>query len=604
MSNGWKKLFRLKTLRKEDLERSDLARVLNVADLIFLSLGCTVGAGAYILTGKIALSVAGPSIVLSFLIAALSSLLAACCYAEFGGRIPRAGSAYTYTYITLGELLAFIVGWSLILEYAIGVASNVKALTTNFDSMVNGNISAYLKSVLPMKSYIFGSYPDFLAFSIVMLLTLILLFGVKESAIVNNVATGINLYVLCFIIICGFFKADFKNWTIKNEIASAYSAGKGGFFPYGVSGMFKGAATCFYAFVGFDTIATTGEEAQNPQTTIPLSILVSLLIITLLYVGVSAVVILMCPYYLVDPLTPLTKAFEYVGWGHYNIIIYIGIVCALSTSIFSSLFPLPRIVYTMANDGIIFKHFSTVSNKFKTPWLAVLVCGILAAIISTIFDLGQLIDMLSLATLLAYTLVSKSITVLRYRRVILQTSESIPTDTDDVSLGQDESSVFLRESIKSKFYRWFNPNSTLPTKSTEHVALIASVSLTFVVVVLICIVSLFEQKLLQIDPWVVVIVSLLSLVIIILLALIARQPQNQEHVHFKVPFVPVFSEVSASFNMFLVTKLPSSAWIRFGIWLVLGSLVYFGYGFRRSKESLREQNLVEDQASTSEGTPA
>uniref|UniRef100_A0A0L8IGQ3 Cationic amino acid transporter C-terminal domain-containing protein n=1 Tax=Octopus bimaculoides TaxID=37653 RepID=A0A0L8IGQ3_OCTBM len=567
MSNGLKKLFRLKTLRKDDLERSNLARVLNVADLIFLSLGCTVGAGAYILTGKIAFSVAGPSIVLSFLVAALSSLLAACCYAEFGGRIPRAGSAYTYTYITLGELLAFIVGWSLILEYAIGVASNVKALTTNFDSMISGNISAYLKSVLPMKSYIFGTYPDFLAFSIVMLLTSILIFGVKESAIVNNVATGINLYVLCFIIICGFFKADLKNWTIKNEIASA---GKGGFFPYGVSGMFQGAATCFYAFVGFDTIATTGEEAQNPQTTIPLSILVSLLIITLLYVGVSAVVTLMCPYYLVDPLTPLTKVFEYVGWGRYNIIIYIGIVCALSTSIFSSLFPLPRIVYTMANDGIIFQHFSTVSNKFKTPWLAVLVCGILAAIISTIFDLGQLIDMLSLATLLAYTLVSKSITVLRYRRVILQTSESIPTDTADVPLGQDESSVFLRESMKSKFYRWFNPNSALPTESTEYVALIASVSLTFVFVVLICVVTLFEQHLLEIHPWVVIIVSLSSLVIIILLALIARQPQNQEHVNFKVPLVPVVSEVSASFNMFLVTKLPSSAWIRFGIWLFLG----------------------------------
>ncbi|GAB1602290.1 high affinity cationic amino acid transporter 1-like, partial [Argonauta hians] len=593
-----KNLIRLKTLKKDDLPVSDLARVLNLFDLILLSLGCTVGTGAYILTGEVARNVAGPSIVLSFIIAALTSLLAAFCYAEFGGRIPRAGSAYTYTYLTLGELTAFIVGWSLILEYAIGVASNVKALTTNFDSMINGTMSSYLKSVAPIKFHIFGEYPDFAAFFIVMVLTLILMCGVKESAVINNIATTINVLVLCYFIIAGLFHVDVKNWSIKNETAAQHTAGTGGFFPYSFSGTMAGAATCFYAFVGFDIISTTGEEARNPQKSIPLSILLSLLIVTLLYVGVSTVITLMCPYYLIDPLTPLPKVFDYIGWVQPKVIIYTGVVCALGTSIFSSLFPLPRIVYTMANDGIIFQCFSRVSSRFKTPWLAVLVCGFLAAVISTVFDLPQLIEMLSLATLLAYTLVSKSITILRYRRVILQTEPSpCPVDVDEDN-GEDgyrpdleNSLLFSQESFGCKIYRWFNPNITEPNESTERIALVASVLLSLVLCVLFYITSFLEKSY---PSWAIVMTSVLGLLAVLLLVVISNQPQNQEPVGFKVPLVPIMSEFSAVLNMYLVTKLSYSAWIRFAVWLFLGFLIYFSYGLRYSKEAPKANRLSPD----------
>jgi len=232
--------------------------------LAALGIGSTLGAGIYVLAGEVARSIAGPSIVISFFIAAVASILSGLCYAEFGARVPKAGSAYVYSYVTVGELCAFVIGWNLFLEYVIGASSVARAWSEYFDSILNSRIRNYtLTNIGEIHASGFSRYPDFFAFLLVLLVTFILGIGVKNSSRFNNVFTGINLLVILFITCVGLYFAKGENWTRD-------------FAPFGISGIFSGAATCFYAFVGFDVIATTGEEARNPSRAIPIAIVLAL----------------------------------------------------------------------------------------------------------------------------------------------------------------------------------------------------------------------------------------------------------------------------------------------------------------------------------------
>ncbi|XP_051486465.1 cationic amino acid transporter 3 [Apus apus] len=602
MTSIGKKLIRRRVV---DLSSEDtrFARCLSTLDLIALGVGSTLGAGVYVLAGEVAKDMAGPSIVLCFLVAALSSVLAGLCYAEFGARVPKTGSAYLYSYVTVGEIWAFTTGWNLILSYVIGTASVARAWSAAFDNIIGNHISTFFMNTTTMHlPGVLAKHPDFFAVILIGLLTVLLAFGVSESALVNKIFTAVNLVVLGFVIIAGFVKGDIKNWqlSVEDYINRSHVGplldvrkekfGSGGFVPFGLEGILTGAATCFYAFVGFDCIATTGEEARNPQRSIPIGIIVSLLICFVAYFGVSAALTLMVPYFLLNKESPLPEAFKAVGWEPARYAVAVGSLCALSTSLLGSMFPMPRVIYAMAEDGLLFKFLSSINSRTKTPLLATITSGFLAAVMAFLLDLKDLVDLMSIGTLLAYSLVAVCVLILRYQFGQLNSSKAM----EMLELtGNEEERVVMNPAITAasaqqketlSLAMLFNPPTDTPTALSGRIVYIC-VSVIATLITVICVVLTLKVTALKEANvgWIVALVLLL-VALLIPIIIVWRQPQSNVRLNFKVPFLPLLPVFSIFVNILLMVQLSAGTWVRFAIWMALGFIIYFGYGIRNSVE--------------------
>ncbi|KAM9103125.1 cationic amino acid transporter 4 isoform 1-T3 [Sarcophilus harrisii] len=582
------KLNRLKRLEEAAMETS-LRRCLSTLDLAMLGVGGMVGSGLYVLTGTVAKELAGPAVLVSFALAAVASLLAALCYAEFGARVPRTGSAYLFTYVSMGELWAFLIGWNVLLEYMIGGAAVARAWSGYLDSVFGHHVRNFTESHVGAWQVPFlARYPDFLAAGILLLAAALVSCGARVSSWLNHVFSALSLAVIVFIVVLGLVLARPQNWGAR----------EGGFAPFGVSGVLAGTATCFYAFVGFDVIAASSEEARNPRRAVPLAIAISLGLAAGAYILVSAVLTLMVPWHSLDPESALADAFYRRGYGWAGFIVAVGSICAMNTVLLSNLFSLPRIVYAMATDGLFFQVFARVHPKTQVPVIAIVVFGSLMALLALILDLEALVQFLSIGTLLAYTFVAASIIVLRFQRAPAPSSPPGPSSPGPPSkqyesfsdrlqlVGATQAEVAEPGQLKLAWRPY------LPFLSTRCGS---GASVTWALVGLMVSafglsgVLLFGDSPLHLPRWCSIFLLVLgSLVFLFSLLLLGAHQQQPSQDTFQIPWVPLTPALSILLNICLMMKLSYMTWLRFAVWLLLGLGVYFGYGIRHSKENVQD----------------
>jgi basic amino acid/polyamine antiporter, APA family len=497
-----KQLFRTKSLDRILQDASEpqhqLKRALGAFDVVMLGIGAIIGSGIFAtigtaVAGDLTRPGAGPAIVVSFIFTAIACAFCGLCYAEFASLVPISGSAYTYSYATLGEIVAWIIGWDLIIEYAVGNVAVAIAWAAYFHQLCAGlgwHIPAWLavdyRSAVQAADWVAQSggtvdpsvalaheawvtHPvivgipvifNFLAVAIVALITWLLIFGVKESARANNIMVAIKLVILAFFIYAGAKFVKTENWSP--------------FMPNGLSGVWVGASLIFFAYIGFDAISTAAEECKRPSRDLPIGIIGSLVVCTVIYIAVALVLTGMVPWNHLGVADPLAAAFAYVHSDFSAGIVAFGAVVSMSAVLLVFQYGQPRIFFSMSRDGLLPDYFAKVHPKHRTPHITTFWTGVAVAVVSAIANINEIVELTNIGTLFAFVLVCVGVIVLRYR-----------------------------EPDRPRAFR---------------------------------------------TPW--------------------------------VPLIPILGIVSC---LYLMAGLPSVTWFRFGVWLVLGLVVYFMFGWRKSK---------------------
>jgi APA family basic amino acid/polyamine antiporter len=476
-------LWRTKSIEQSIADTEEpthqLRKRLGPLELIVFGVGVIIGTGIFVLTGKAAGIQAGPAVAISFVVAGVACALAALCYAEFASTVPVAGSAYTFSYASLGEVIAWIIGWDLILELALGASTVAVGWSTYFaDLMTSAGVT--------IPSWAYGDGHNLVAATIIAILTVVICLGIKISSQVNMVMVAVKLSIVLFVIVAGLFYIKTANYTpfVPPSGSPGATGAKSvpsllqdlGFAPgsFGISGIFTGAALVFFAFIGFDIVATAAEETKRPQRDMPIGILGSLAICTTLYVAVSLVVTGMVKYTSISVDAPLAAAFRSVGKPEFATLVSVGALFGLTTVMMILMLGQSRVFFAMSRDRLLPPVFSTVNPRFGTPVRTTVVTGVAVALLSTFIPLSELAELVNIGTLFAFILVALGVLVLRRKRPDLQRA-------------------------------------------------------------------------------------------------------------FRCPGVPVVPVLAALASLYLMLNLPTLTWLRFGIWMAVGLVVYFSYGAWHSR---------------------
>lgn len=558
------KLFRLKPLSKilaqaaanDSDDKLGLQRNLNVRDLTAFGVAAVIGSGIFGAIGQ-AINDGGPAISLLYVFTALACLFSALCYAQFASAIPISGSAYTYSYAVFGELIAWIIGWDLLMEYAIGNIAVAISWSDYFTGLLNGfgvNFPAYLSMdfVTAKKGYLEGladvakqgeAYTAYLtapdlggfkvimdipAFAVTIAITWLVFTGIKETKNASNFFVLLKLAVIFLVIIAGSFYVNPDNWTP--------------FTPNGISGVLKGVSAVFFAYIGFDAISTSAEESKNPERDLPRAMLYSLAICTVVYVLVTLVLTGMVKYDTLAGGDPLAQAFFNLGQNTIGYIIAIGGVIAMASVFLVFQMGQPRIWMSMSRDGLLPPIFARIHPKYKTPWFSTLVTGLVVGIPCLFMNLQRVIDLTSIGTLFAFVLVSGGILLMRPEH-IERAKFKVPFFN-----GRYWVPILIIAVFSGIWYfvnrDLFTDIFTVTPKDGE---------------------SFFEALSHKLPLY----AFLVAMVVITILSIMKN-----------LSAIPVFGLLT---NFYLMTEVGLSNWIGFLVWLVIGLVLYFAYGYWNSK---------------------
>ena len=408
-----KKIFQKKCIN-EALEcaknGNSLKRSIGPVGLTIMGVGGIIGAGIFIVTG-VASASSGPALIVSFIIAAIACTFTALCYAEFASMIPIAGSVYTYTYITMGEIWAWIMGWILILQYLIASAAVAIGWSSYVVALI-GSFGIALPAIISGPFGVNGSLINLPAVIIILILTAVLVRGAEESAKVNAIIVFVKVAVILLFITMGVSFINPANYHP--------------FTPFGISGIFQGAAMVFFAYLGFDAIASAAEETKNPGKTIPIGIIGSLIISSVLYIAVAAVMTGMVPYNLLNTASPVSFALQYVGVQWAFTVITIGAIAGLTTVVLVNMFSKARIIFAMSRDGLLPKVFSNVKDGCQAPVASILLVGAMATIIAAFFSLDSIFELVNVGALTCFMVLAIAVIILRIQKPELKRSFKCP----------------------------------------------------------------------------------------------------------------------------------------------------------------------------------
>ncbi|MDR3536163.1 MAG: amino acid permease [Acetobacteraceae bacterium] len=392
-----------------------LTKSLGPFSLVGLGIGCIIGAGIFVLTGKAAANYAGPAIALSFILSGVACAFVGLCYAELAAMIPASGSAYTYAYATVGEIFAWVIGWDLILEYGMGAATVAVGWSGYFVSLL-GSFGVHVpaqwaaatgEAVQLADGRSATAILNLPAVAVVLVLTGLLMAGTKESTRINNIMVAFKLFVVGVVIVVGAFFAKGANWT------PFIPQNTGTFGAFGWSGILRGSSVVFFAYIGFDAVSTAAQEAHRPQRDMPIGILGSLTICTILYVAMALVMTGMVPYQKLGVADPVAVAIDATGITWLSVLVKFAALAGLTTVIFVLLFGQARILFSIAQDRLLPALFSTVHPRFRTPFASQALIGVVVALIAAAFPIGLLGEMVSIGTLFAFLLVCLAVIHLR-----------------------------------------------------------------------------------------------------------------------------------------------------------------------------------------------
>ncbi|CAL8096364.1 unnamed protein product [Calicophoron daubneyi] len=602
---------------EETLLKTNLKRCLNTFDLFAYGLASMLGGSIYVLTGAVMRKRTGPSVFLAYFVAGMVALLNAAIYSELACRVPKAGSSYTYAYILLGELLAFLTGWSILLEYILSTSTVARGWSSMLDGLCDRKISQWIITNVGRMANpgeILGEYPDFVGVAAIIVMASISCCGVRGGARVTGFFMMINFFVLLTISAYMFVYSQGSNIApaLANTTLTADEHSPNPLFlPFGVGGLIGGIAICFNAFIGFDAISTCAEEAKTPNRSLPRANMAAVLAVTFITMTASLALTLYYPWYGIHIDTPfLTALVENTEGGSASarnaMFYFVGIGCliGLTSSLLSNLVAGPRINYAMSEDGLLPFCCASVCKPFRTPAVATAFVAFVTALLTLIFSIESLADFLSLGTLMAYSIASVGILMLRYgpppetRKIIYAPGAQ---DGMDAPICRDEQSFLVSADglervghpgyIKNSWSHYFPSDSVrYVNKGSPGQAVTILMSIFIFLTFFLIIVLRVGAPAGAWPVWRIVLTVVFVILMIGCVVMMSAYGQFSAPRRdlYRVPCVPLFPCATLAVNMFLISQLSWITWVRFAIWFVIGIFIYFFYGVCHSRAAAEE----------------